>query len=146
MASVFRAAIVWGLSASVSAAPGDLSCDSTSVDHSKTVVVAVGDSITAGATCRNWTGGYVSILQQAVGGDEYDVRDCGVSGTDAVRYGCSKTLRLVQLLFSRLPYLGRPGHGQIHHPSYWSTSSWNHSMVRAGCARHTFSIPIWHVS
>ena len=44
-----------------------LSCDSTNVDHTKTVVAAVGDSITVGATCNTWRGGFVKILQDVLG-------------------------------------------------------------------------------
>jgi hypothetical protein len=40
------------------------------------VVAAVGDSITVGATCNTWHGGYVKIMQDVLG-DKYDVRDCG---------------------------------------------------------------------
>ena len=44
-----------------------LSCDASSVDHNKTVIAAVGDSITVGATCNTWRGGFVKILQDVLG-------------------------------------------------------------------------------
>lgn len=66
----------------------DLSCvDSSSVDHTKTVVAAVGDSITVGLTCNDWIGGYTKILQDLLGDDAYDVRDCGLNGHTAVKHG-----------------------------------------------------------
>ena len=45
----------------------DLSCSAASVDPNKTVVVAVGDSITAGATCGTWKGGFVKALADSLG-------------------------------------------------------------------------------
>jgi len=83
---------------------GDLACDASKVDHSKIVVAAVGDSITVGATCRTWQGGFVKIMQDVLG-DKYDVRDCGLCGHDAVR----------------------AGHGNLKHPTYWGTPALNNS-------------------
>ena len=77
-----------------------LACDSTSVDHSKIVVAAVGDSITVGATCHTWAGGFVKVMADVLG-DKYDVRDCGLCGHDAVR----------------------AGHGNKKHATYWNTSA-----------------------
>eukprot|EP01046_Picozoa_sp_COSAG06_P012172 COSAG06_NODE_706_length_12904_cov_11.211636_11_plen_311_part_00 len=88
----------------------DISCNATGVDHSKTVVVAVGDSITVGATCNTWKGGYVKVLAdllEAAHPGKYDVRDCGVCGTDAVR----------------------TGHGNLRHRSYWSEANHNDSLA-----------------
>lgn len=83
----------------------NLACLASSVDHSKTVVAAVGDSITVGATCRAWHGGYVKILQDILGQEKYDVRDCGVCGHDAVR----------------------AHHGNVKHATYWETAAHNNS-------------------
>lgn len=87
---------------------GSLACDASQVDHSKTVVAAVGDSITVGATCGQWHGGYVKILQDVLG-EDYDVRDCGVCGHDAVR----------------------EGHGNVRHKTYWETNNHNNSKMMA---------------
>jgi lysophospholipase L1-like esterase len=87
-----------------------LSCDPAGVNHSKIVVAAVGDSITVGATCREWKGGYVKILSDLLESTfpgKYDVRDCGVCGTDAVRHG----------------------HGNLVHHSYWDQSAHNNSLA-----------------
>jgi len=89
-------------------ADASLSCDATKVDHSKTVVAAVGDSITVGATCGAWSGGFVKVLQDVLG-DDYDVRDCGVCGHDAVR----------------------KGHGNKKHATYWQTHNHNNSKLMA---------------
>jgi lysophospholipase L1-like esterase len=78
-----------------------LQCKSASVDHSKTVVAAVGDSITVGATCRTWRGGFVKVMQDVLGEEKYDVRDCGLCGHDAVR----------------------ANHGNKKHATYWNTSA-----------------------
>ena len=78
-----------------------LRCQSSSVDHSKIVVAAVGDSITVGATCRTWQGGFVKVMQDVLGESKYDVRDCGLCGHDAVR----------------------ANHGNKHHATYWNTSA-----------------------
>lgn len=84
-----------------------LICDASKVDHSKIVVAAVGDSITVGATCGTWKGGFVKILQDVLGEDKYDVRDCGVCGHDAVK----------------------KGHGNIKHATYWETGAHNQSKL-----------------
>jgi len=78
-----------------------LACKSAGVDHSKTVVAAVGDSITVGATCRTWKGGFVKVMQDVLGEEKYDVRDCGLCGHDAVR----------------------ANHGNKKHATYWNTSA-----------------------
>lgn len=85
-----------------------LKCDANQVNHSKIVVAAVGDSITVGATCGEWSGGFVKVLQDALG-DDYDVRDCGVCGHDAVR----------------------ENHGNIRHATYWQTNNHNNSKLMA---------------
>merc|ERR1711935_879978 len=82
-----------------------LSCDAANVDHSKTVIAAVGDSITVGATCNTWRGGFVKILQDVLGTEKYDVRDCGLCGHDAVR----------------------KGHGNLKHATYWGTPALTNS-------------------
>lgn len=90
--------------------PGTLSCDAAAVNHSKIVVAAVGDSITVGATCRTWHGGFVKVLNDILERTypgKYDVRDCGVCGTDAVRHG----------------------HGNIRHASYWDTGAHTASLA-----------------
>ena len=83
----------------------DITCPNTTqvVNHSKTVVVAVGDSITFGWTCKNWSAGFVRVLQTLLPSDQYEVRDCGVMATTAVH--------------------------QQHagHPSYWETAQFEHS-------------------
>mmetsp|Transcript_6862 Transcript_6862/g.17679 ORF Transcript_6862/g.17679 Transcript_6862/m.17679 type:complete len:252 (-) Transcript_6862:613-1368(-) len=85
----------------------NLSCTAADVDHTKTVVAAVGDSITVGATCHDWQGGYVKVLQDILG-EKYDVRDCGLSGHDAVR----------------------EGHGNgPRHASYWYSPALNQSLT-----------------
>jgi lysophospholipase L1-like esterase len=87
----------------------DLSCVASSVDHSKIVVAAVGDSITVGATCRDWAGGFVKILSdvlEAAHPGKYDVRDCGLCGHDAVR----------------------KGHGNAKHATYWDTPAMQNSL------------------
>ena len=86
----------------------DLRCDASRVNHSKIVVAAVGDSITVGATCGTWSGGYVKVLQDLLG-EGYDVRDCGVCGHDAVR----------------------AGHGNVRHATYWETGNHNNSKLMA---------------
>ena len=48
-----------------------MQCTSTTVDHSKTVVAAVGDSITVGATCHTWRGGFVKVMQDVLGEEKY---------------------------------------------------------------------------
>ena len=48
-----------------------LQCTSTTVDHSKTVVAAVGDAITVGATCHTWRGGFVKVMQDVLGEEKY---------------------------------------------------------------------------
>jgi lysophospholipase L1-like esterase len=83
----------------------DLACTAGTVNHSKIVVAAVGDSITVGATCNTWKGGYVKILQDVLGNEKYDVRDCGLCGHDAVR----------------------KGHGNAKHATYWGTPALNNS-------------------
>jgi lysophospholipase L1-like esterase len=88
----------------------DISCDAAMVNHSKVVVAAVGDSITVGATCGTWKGGFVKVLAdllEAMHPGKYDVRDCGVCGTDAVR----------------------TGHGNLRHRSYWSETNHNTSLL-----------------
>jgi lysophospholipase L1-like esterase len=83
----------------------DLACSSAAVNHSKIVVAAVGDSITVGATCNTWKGGFVKILADTLDPEKYDVRDCGLCGHDAVR----------------------KGHGNVHHATYWDTSFFTES-------------------
>lgn len=84
-----------------------LACDARAVDHSKIVVAAVGDSITVGFNCETWSGGFVKILQDVLGEEKYDVRDCGLCGHDAVR----------------------KGHGNVVHPTYWETGAHNQSKL-----------------
>jgi lysophospholipase L1-like esterase len=83
-------------------------CTTTPVRTGQTLVSVVGDSITYGYNCNAWQGGFVKVMQDALGSN-YAVRDCGVSGTDAVK----------------------PNHGEKHpgHPSYWSTSAFKTSMA-----------------
>jgi hypothetical protein len=79
------AAHSWQYDAHADEQDATLQCTSSTVDHSKTVVAAVGDSITVGATCRTWRGGFVKVMQDVLGEEKYDVRDCGLCGHDAVR-------------------------------------------------------------
>ena len=44
-----------------------------------------GCSITVGFNCRTWNGGFVKVMQDVLGEEKYDVRDCGLCGHDAVR-------------------------------------------------------------
>ena len=89
------------------AVDASLACDASKVNHSKIVVAAVGDSITVGFNCETWSGGFVKVLQDVLGEDQYDVRDCGLCGHDAVR----------------------AGHGNVLHPSYWETGAHNQSKL-----------------
>jgi|EP01043_Picozoa_sp_COSAG02_P064553 hypothetical protein len=79
------AAHSWQYDAHADEQDATLQCMSATVDHSKTVVAAVGDSITVGATCHTWKGGFVKVMQDVLGEEKYDVRDCGLCGHDAVR-------------------------------------------------------------
>lgn len=91
-------------------AESGISCDPSSVNHSKIVVAAVGDSITVGFHCKKFHGGYVYKLSrflERTHPGKYDVRDCGVCGTDAVR----------------------KDHGNIHHLSYWDTPQHKNSLA-----------------
>lgn len=64
--------------------PFPATCTAEPVAKGKTLITVVGDSITFGFNCKTWQGGYVKVLQDILGTDKYDVRDCGVDGTDAV--------------------------------------------------------------
>jgi hypothetical protein len=75
--------------------PPPLSCTTTPAATGKTLVAAVGDSITFGSGCSEWNFGYVKAMNDTLG-SAYDLRDCGVSGLDAVK----------------------PGHGERGHGSY----------------------------
>jgi lysophospholipase L1-like esterase len=82
-------------------------CTTAPAAPGRTLVAVVGDSITFGFNCNQWKGGYVKVLQDSLGTEKYDVRDCGVNGLDAVK----------------------PGDGEIHHRSYWSSAEWKASMA-----------------
>jgi lysophospholipase L1-like esterase len=81
-------------------------CTTAAAAPGRTLVAVVGDSITFGFNCNQWKGGYVKVLQDSLGA-AYDVRDCGVNGLDAVK----------------------PGHGEIHHRSYWDSAEFKASMA-----------------
>jgi lysophospholipase L1-like esterase len=93
----------------VNAATDDFSCNSTAVGHDKKIVVGVGDSITKGFACNTWHSGYMRVLQSKLGDENYDVRDCGVGGTVAVKNG--------------------HGNNPKQHPSYWSHQDHKQSLA-----------------
>jgi hypothetical protein len=85
--------------------PAPLSCPTTPAEPSKTLVAMVGDSITYGSGCSEWKYGFVKAMNDTLGG-KYDLRDCGVSGLDAVK----------------------PRDGERNHKSYWSSAQYKASM------------------
>ena len=62
-----------------------VACTTEPVAEGKTLIAVVGDSITFGFNCHAWEGGYVKVLQDILGTEKYDVRDCGISGMYRVR-------------------------------------------------------------
>ena len=59
-------------------------CTTDPVAEGKTLVAFVGDSITFGYNCKKWQSGFVKVVQDRLGTDKYDVRDCGVRHKSAV--------------------------------------------------------------
>ena len=84
----------------------DISCDSTKVDHSNEYL----HHCRCGVACRTWNGEFAKILSDLLESShpgKYDVRDCGVCGTDAVQHG----------------------HGNIRHASYWDQKNHKESLA-----------------
>ena len=83
-----------------------LSCSINGTGGTGPVVAFVGDSITYGTGCSEWKYGFVKAINDSVG-SKYDLRDCGVSGLDAVK----------------------PSHGEHGHGSYWSSAQHTESLA-----------------
>ena len=83
-----------------------LSCSINGTGGTGPVVAFVGDSITYGSGCSEWKYGFVKAINDSVG-SKYDLRDCGVSGLDAVK----------------------PSHGEHGHGSYWSSAQHTESLA-----------------
>lgn len=83
-----------------------LSCSINGTGGTGPVVAFVGDSITYGSGCSEWKYGFVKATNDTVG-SKYDLRDCGVSGLDAVK----------------------PSHGEHGHGSYWSSAQHTESLA-----------------
>ena len=72
----------------------------------KPVVALVGDSITYGSGCSDFKYGFAKAMNDTLG-SKYDLRDCGVSGLDAVK----------------------PGHNEHNHGSYWASVQYKQSLA-----------------
>lgn len=81
---------------------GRLNCNNTNpVNHSKTVVAFVGDSITYGFTCETFRGGFAKVVSDLLPAEQFEVRDCGIVATTASQQQ------------------------HVEHPSYWGTIEHN---------------------